>query len=192
MNILVIGASGALGSVVTRTFLEKGARVAGVARTAPALADERFLGLAADTGSVAGVQRVLDAAVQSFGRVDAVVHLVGGFAAGPLVEETTDQELQRMLDLNLRSAWNVARVALPYFRAQGAGRFAAIASRIVEAPAPRTAAYAASKAALVAMMRTLDRETRDSGVRSGVLLPDTLDEAVMAQVTAELWEFVTS
>lgn len=192
MNILVIGASGALGSVVTQTLLNNGARVAGVARKAPALVHERFLGLAADTGGVAGVQQALDTAVQTFGSVDAVIHLVGGFAAGPLVEETSDEELQRMLDMNLRSAWNVARVALPYFRSRNAGRFAAVASRIVEAPAPRTAAYAASKAALVAMMRTLDLETRDSGVRVRVLLPDTLDEAVMAQVTAELWEFATS
>ena len=96
------------------------------------------------------------------------------------------------MDLNYRSALTLARVVMPYFRAQGAGRFAAIGSRIVEAPAPLTAAYAASKAALVALMRTMDEEARPVGVRARVLLPDTLDEATTQRVTRELWEFASS
>jgi NADP-dependent 3-hydroxy acid dehydrogenase YdfG len=79
-------------------------------------------------------------AVEAFGHVDAVVHLVvGGFAMGALVEETSEAELERMLDVNLRTAWTVARVVMPYFRARRAGRLAVMGSRIVEEPAARTA-----------------------------------------------------
>jgi NAD(P)-dependent dehydrogenase (short-subunit alcohol dehydrogenase family) len=127
--------------------------------------------------------------VKACGRVDCVIHLVGGFASGPRVEETTTADIDRMFSLNLHSAWTLARVAMPRFRQQGFGRFAAVASRVVEEPVPLTSAYAASKAALVALMRTLDAEGLEAGIRAKVLLPPTLDANVIREVTGELLEF---
>ncbi|MBL8234880.1 MAG: SDR family oxidoreductase, partial [Bryobacterales bacterium] len=124
--------------------------------------------------------------------LDGVIHLVGGFASGAMADETGSDEVERMLDLNYRSAITLARAVMPHLRKQRSGRFAAIGSRIVEAPAPLTAAYAASKAALVAWMRTLDVESAPMGVRVHVLLPDTLNESETARVTRELLEFIAS
>lgn len=193
-NVLITGAKGGLGTAVTRAFLGAGARVAGVSRS---IADTDFphalfLATPADIGTAEGVRRAWETTLQAFGRVDAVVHLVGGFTSGTNADETSDADVERMLDLNYRSALTLARVVMPYFRQQRAGRFAAIGSRIVEAPAPATAAYAAAKAALVAWMRTLDEEARPLGVRARVLLPDTLTEAETRRVTDELLEFAAS
>lgn len=192
--VLITGAKGGLGNHVTRAFLQAGARVAGVSRS---IADAdfphaQFLAVAADVGTADGAARAFAQTLAAFGRVDAVIHLVGGFVAGKNAEETDAADVERMLDLNYRSALTLARVAMPYFRAQGAGRFAAIGSRIVEHPAPMTAAYAASKAALLALMRTMDEEARPAGVRVRALLPDTLTEEESRRVTAELLEFVDS
>ena len=192
--VFITGAKGGLGSVVTRAFLDAGAHVAGVSRSISPedFPHERFIPVTADIGTAAGARQALDTALTEFGRLDAVIHLVGGFTKGQTVEQTTTADVERMLDLNYRSALTLARVVMPYFRSHSAGRFAAISSRIVEAPAPLTAAYAASKAALVALMRTLDEDGRPAGIRASVLLPDTLDEATTRAVTHELLEFAAS
>lgn len=192
--VVITGAKGGLGTTVTGAFLAAGARVAGVSRSISDsdFAHAQFFAVPADVGSADGAQRAMKSALSAFGRVDCVVHLVGGFVSGKTADESSVDDVERMLDLNYRSALTLSRAVLPYFRQQQAGRFAAIGSRVVDVPAPMTAAYAASKAALVALMRTIDLEVSPLGVRARVLLPDTLTEAESLRVTRELMEFAAS
>ncbi|MBZ5591522.1 MAG: SDR family oxidoreductase [Acidobacteriia bacterium] len=174
---LITGARGGLGTFVTRTFLAAGASVAGVSRSIQQadFPDPRFAAVPGELSSREAAQALADRVARRFGRIDVLVHLVGGFAGGAPVGETDDATLERMLDLNLRSAFHILRAVIPLMRAAGSGRIVAIGSRAAVEPQPFIAAYSASKAALVSLMRSVAMENKDRGVTANVILPGTMD-----------------
>src|SRR5277367_1998998 len=106
--VLITGASGGLGTFVTNRFLDAGARVAGAARSI-ANSDfprEGFSAIAAELSTGEHAKAAVETVTAQWGRIDGLVHLVGGFAGGRSVGETDDATLDRMLDLNLRTAFH--------------------------------------------------------------------------------------
>jgi NAD(P)-dependent dehydrogenase (short-subunit alcohol dehydrogenase family) len=174
---LITGAKGGLGTFTTNAFLEAGATVAGVSRSIRAndFAHPAFAAVPGELSTGEAARRLVDEVLARFGRIDALVHLVGGFSGGQTVAGTADETLERMLDLNYRSAFYMARAVLPAMRKQGAGRILAVASRAAVEPAATIGAYAASKAALVALVRTIALENRDVGIAANSILPGTMD-----------------
>jgi len=175
--VLITGAKGGLGTFVTNSFLEAGARVFGISRS---IADSdfpnpNFSAVAAELSGGDRARQVAEAVVKKAGRIDGLVHLVGAFAGGKSVAETDDATLDKMLDLNLRSAFHVIRAVLPTMRAQDSGRIIAIGSKAAVEPAPLAGVYAASKAALVSLIRTVARENVDRNVSANIVLPGTMD-----------------
>src|SRR6266566_7093560 len=175
--ILITGAKGGLGTFVTNSFLEAGARVFGVSRS---IADSdfphpNFSAVAAELSDGDRARQVAEAVMEKAGRIDGLVHLIGAFAGGKSVAETDDATLDKMLDLNLRSAFHVIRAILPIMRAQGAGRIVGIGSKVALEPAALAGVYGASKAALVSLIRTIARENADVHVSANVVLPGTMD-----------------
>jgi NAD(P)-dependent dehydrogenase (short-subunit alcohol dehydrogenase family) len=175
--VLITGATGGLGHSVTTAFLQAGAQVAGVSRKIQAgdFANPAFHAFPGELGSADAAQAVAGAVIGKLGRIDTVVHLVGAFAGGQPFADTGDDTLERMLDLNFRSAFWIARAVLPGMRQRGSGAILAIGSRVATEPVATLGAYAASKAALVSLMRTLALENRDRGIRANVVLPGTMD-----------------
>lgn len=174
---LVTGASGGLGTHVTRALLEAGAKVAGLA---PHIRQSdfdhpSFLALPAQISNAESARAVVDAAVARLGKLDILAHLVGGFAGGKRLDETDDATWQRMFDLNLTSAFYALRAVIPHMRRAKAGRIIAIGSRAAVDPGPTIAAYNASKAALVSLIRTVALENKDAGITANVILPGTMD-----------------
>lgn len=178
-SILITGATGGLGNFVTERFLAEGARVTGVSRSInPSdFPHPNFFAAAASLASFSDAQRVVQATLAREGRIDALVHLVGAFAGGPSLPETGDEELARMFAINFHSAFHMIRAVLPSMRGQGSGRIVAIASRAAVAPAAGQSAYAASKAALVSLIRSVAIENADRGICANVILPGTMDTA---------------
>lgn len=119
---LVTGAKGGLGSFVTEAFLAAGAKVVGVSRSIQAsdFSHPEFTAMAAELSSGEAARRLAEEVVASFGRIDALVHVMGGFAGGKSVAETDDATFEKMLDLNFRAAFFIARAVLPQMRQQGA------------------------------------------------------------------------
>jgi NAD(P)-dependent dehydrogenase (short-subunit alcohol dehydrogenase family) len=181
--VLITGATGGLGSSVTTAFLNAGARVAGVARKIQDsdFAHARFTAFPGELGSSVAAQAVVDAVLAKLGRIDTVVHLVGAFAGGQPVAETDEATFDRMLDVNVLSAFYVAKAVMPHLRSRGSGSFLAIGSRVATEPAAMVGAYAASKAALVSLVRTLALENKDKGITANVVLPGTMDTPVNRQ-----------
>jgi NAD(P)-dependent dehydrogenase (short-subunit alcohol dehydrogenase family) len=113
--------------------------------------------------------------VAQLGRIDVLVHAVGGFAGGNSVADTDDATLDKMLELNYRSAFFMARAVLPHMRQQGGGRVLAVASRQAVEPGAMVGAYSASKAALVALVHTIALENKDRFISANTVLPATMD-----------------
>jgi NAD(P)-dependent dehydrogenase (short-subunit alcohol dehydrogenase family) len=176
-TVLITGAKGGLGSFVTQAFLDAGARVAGVSRSMAAsdFDHPHFAPYAADLAGRAEAMALVERVQHGLGRLDAVVHLVGGWAGGRPLHAADDGEYQKMFDVNFRSAVHLFQAALPVLRAQGGGRLLAVGSRAAVEPSPGSALYAASKAALVSLIRTLAAENKDRGITANIILPGTLD-----------------
>jgi NAD(P)-dependent dehydrogenase (short-subunit alcohol dehydrogenase family) len=172
--VLITGASGGLGSAVTTTFLEAGAQVAAVYRSGT-VAEPGFLGIQADLTDPQEAARVVEAVRTRFGRLDVLLHLVGGFEGGTPVAQTDDRVWNHMLDLNLNSAFYAARAVLPGMIEAGRGRIVAIGSRTAVDPAAGLSAYGVSKAALVALIRTIALEVKSTGITANAVLPSVID-----------------
>jgi len=174
---LITGAKGGLGSFITEAFLAAGTKVVGVSRSIQA-SDFPHAGstaLQAELSSGEAARKVAGDIMTRFGRIDVLVHVMGGFAGGTSVAETDDATLDKMLDLNYRSAFFMARAVLPHMRQQGGGRILAVASRQAVEPGVMVGAYSASKAALVALIRTIALENKDRNVSANTVLPGTMD-----------------
>jgi len=170
---LITGAKGGLGGFVTAAFLEAGATVIGVSRSIQAsdFPHPRFTAMPAELSSGDAAHHL----VHKVGRIDILVHLVGGFAGGTPVHETDDATLDQMLDENLKSTFHIVRAVLPRMRQQGSGRILAIGSRAAVEPSPGAGAYAVSKTALVSLIRTIASENKDRSITANVILPGTMD-----------------
>jgi NAD(P)-dependent dehydrogenase (short-subunit alcohol dehydrogenase family) len=175
--VVITGAKGGLGTYVTKAFLDAGAAVVGISPSIAAsdFSHSSFTALPGKLSSGEATRSLLERATQKMGRIDVIVHLVGGFAGGTGVEATDDATFERMVDMNFRSAFYVIRAALPQMRAQRAGSILAVGSRTALEPAPMAAAYGAAKAALVAFVRTVAKENAEYGITANVILPGTMD-----------------
>jgi len=174
---LITGAKGGLGSLVTEAFLAAGAKVAGVSRSIQSgdFSHPAFTAMPAELSTGETARKLAADVIARFGRIDALVHVMGGFAGGQSVADTDDATFEKMLDVNYRAAFFMARAVLPQMRQQGSGRILAVSSRQGVEPAAMVGAYSASKAALVSLIRTIALENKDRGISANTVLPGTMD-----------------
>jgi NAD(P)-dependent dehydrogenase (short-subunit alcohol dehydrogenase family) len=175
--VLITGAKGGLGSFVTQRFLPTGATVVGASRSIAAedFPVANFAALPVDFTRAAAVHGAIGSIVDRYGRLDVLVHVLGGFAGAMSVAETDDATWEQMRDLNLTSAFYVLRAAIPHLRKSGAGRIVAIGSLTAAEPHAGLGAYVTFKSALVSLVRTVALENKDAGLTANVVLPGTMD-----------------
>ena len=135
----------------------------------------RLEGRRVDVTDEQEARRVIGEVVAQRGRLDALVNTVGGYAGGVKLWDDDAAVLDRMLAMNLRSGYALARAAVPVMVKQRRGSIVNIASKAgVDHPAG-AAAYAASKAAALALMNSLAAELNGTGVRVNSVLPSIID-----------------
>ncbi|HEX4378402.1 MAG TPA: SDR family NAD(P)-dependent oxidoreductase [Candidatus Acidoferrum sp.] len=175
--VLITGANGGLGSAITRSFLATGAAVTGVSNkiSAAEFPQPNFTAIPADLTKASVVNEVVQSVVKQAGRLDILIHVLGGFAGGKSIADTDDATWEQMRDLNLSSAFYVLRAAIPHLRKSGNGRIVAIGSLAAVEPHAGLGAYVTFKSALVSLVRTVALENRDAGVTANIILPDTMD-----------------
>lgn len=184
--VLITGATGAVGRVVSRTFAEAGARLA-LTGTRPealqalaadlGLAEERVLLHAADLARADEARALVDAVLARWGRVDVLLNLAGGWRKSGRLGEVTDEDWDAVLDLNLRTCLNMCRAVLPSMEKQGWGRIVNMGAKSVVDPGTRQPPYNVAKAAVVALTRSIAADYRRLGVAANAIMPSTVDTA---------------
>jgi NAD(P)-dependent dehydrogenase (short-subunit alcohol dehydrogenase family) len=184
--VLVSGGTGALGSAVTRAFLQEGATVAVTYRNPREYNDlqssvtsdhARLRGHQVDVTNEVEMLRLTAAVETEFRRLDILVNTAGGYAGGPKLWEIESTVLERMLDLNLRSAFVSSRSVLPVFIRQGRGCIVNVAAKAAVDQPGGAGAYVASKAAALAMMHSLAMDLKGTAIRANTVLPSIIDTA---------------
>lgn len=177
--VLITGATGPLGRAATFRFGRDGARLAIVgtdrgrledlARTS-AIEPDRSLLVPADLRDRDAASAAAAAAVAHFGRIDALLHLVGGWAGGTAVVDLDPDELRGMLDQHLWTTINIVQAVVPGMVERGFGRVLAITSPLAANPGAKGAPYAIAKSAEEVLLRSLARETAGTGVTANLLV----------------------
>ena len=182
-NVLVTGGTGALGSVLTRRLLDAGHRVAvtwRVEQEAIALAsvteqDENLALIKADVTDPDSVAAATKETVMRYGSVDALVHLVGAWSGGRATHELSPETWDRMIEINLTSAFLCSRAVLPGMIERDRGRIVLVSSRGARLERAGQAAYAVAKAGVGVLAEAIADETRGSNVTANVIAPSTID-----------------
>ena len=190
---IVTGANGGLGVDVVKALLAEGATVVGLARSIAASdpGKNQYLAVSADLTDAEQARGYVTRVAEQFGKIDILVHVMGGFAGGTSIAQTDDATWHKMMDINLNAAFYVLRAVIPVMRQAGRGRIIAIGSKQAVHPAANVAAYAASKAALVSLVQTVALENKDKNIRANLILPGTMDtpanRAAMPKANFEKW-----
>ncbi len=182
--VVVAGGTGGLGKAVTVGFLEAGANVivtyhneaefrALLELTGPHRSS--LEGHQVDVIDAPAVAGLLNGVLAQHGAVNVLVNTVGGYAGGVKLWDMETTVFDRMLDLNLRSGFVLARAVLPIMLKAGHGSIVNVAAKAAIDHGAGAAAYAASKAAAVAVMDSLAADAKGTGVRVNSILPSIID-----------------
>jgi NAD(P)-dependent dehydrogenase (short-subunit alcohol dehydrogenase family) len=172
---VVTGGASGIGAAVARRFTAEGGRVAIVdlaGERAAALADELdgAVALACDVADEEGVQAAVSAAREALGGIDCIVNAAAVFDTGVL-ESFPGASFRRVLDVNVTGTYLVCQAALPALREATGGSIVNFASVSALIGRPRSAAYCASKGAVVALSRQLATELGPEGIRVNSVAP---------------------
>jgi NAD(P)-dependent dehydrogenase (short-subunit alcohol dehydrogenase family) len=171
---VVTGGSEGIGRAAAQSLGREGASVVVCARREDRLREAaaqvaeatgaQIVPVAADVSVAADIERVIQAAVDTFGRLDILVNNAGTSAAGPF-ESVTDEAWQSDLDLKLFGAIRATRAAVPHIRKQGGGSIVNLLNIGAKQPAARSVPTSVSRAAGMALMKALSKELAADNIR---------------------------
>jgi NAD(P)-dependent dehydrogenase (short-subunit alcohol dehydrogenase family) len=184
--ILIAGATGALGTAVVREFAGSGARLALTGTSTARLQElaarvslepDRHMLHAADVTQPQEVDGLVQAVLNRFGRLEILLNTVGGWSGGKSIVETTVDQWDRMLNLNLRSAFLLSRAVLTPILDNKWGRIVHVSSRSAIQPRANQVGYVVSKMGVIALTEALAAEVKGTGVTVNAILLSTIDTA---------------
>ncbi len=185
--VLVTGGTGGLGREVAMAFLEAGATVvvtytvaeefAAVVAAAEKIGAKPPAGFQVDVTDAQAVEKFVAEIVAKHGRLDVLVNTVGGYAGGTSLWEVDPRTYDKMLQLNLKSGFVLARAVVPEMIKQNRGWIVNIASKAAFDHAAGGALYAASKAAALALMDSLAADVKPYNINVNSILPSIIDTA---------------
>jgi NAD(P)-dependent dehydrogenase (short-subunit alcohol dehydrogenase family) len=188
--VLVAGGTGGLGNAVSLAFLEEDAKVmvtyrkeeeyAALKKAAGAKA-AALEGAVVDVTDERATSEFVGSVLSQHGTVDALVNTVGGYVGGVELWALETKVFDAMLSLNLRSGYALTRAVLPAMLKQRHGSVVNVAAKAAVDHGAGAAAYAASKAAAVAMMDSLSADVKGTGIRVNSILPSIIDTTANRQ-----------
>lgn len=184
--VVITGATGGLGSIVTHEFARQGARLALLSIDNERLAqlaqeldlpEERLLTKVIDLSSAQAAQIAARSVLEKFGRVEILLNLVGGWTGGKTLVEASEEETAFMLQQHLWSTFHLVKAFVPSMTEGGWGRIVVVSSPYANRPAAKGGPYAIGKAAQETLILALAQELRGSGVTANIVQVQTIDVA---------------
>ena len=182
--VVVSGAAGNLGGVVSHAFAELGAHM-GLLDRRPGRLQEVCGHLAGDPrhlllGSVdmtdpESVERSFQQVIDKYGRVDVLVNAIGGYRGGTPIHETSLESWDLMFELNARPVFLTCRAAVPHMLKNGSGKIVNIGARPGVKGAANSGAYSGAKSAVIRFTESLSEELKDQGINANCVLTGHLD-----------------
>ena len=182
--VVVTGAAGNLGRATAHAFHEAGARLAVLDRqrnvTQSVFGDsipegDYCLYVAGDITSEESVAQMVNQTIDTFGRIDVLVNIAGGFTMGPPVHKTDLKTWDFMLNLNAKSVFLMARAVVPHMLTQGRGKIISTAASVGLKAKAKMGAYSVSKAAVIRLTESMAAELKGEGINVNCILPGTID-----------------
>lgn len=182
-TVVVAGAASGIGHATALACLEAGATVIAVDINAEGLSSishARWLPRRVDIANSAAVQALVDEVLSLQGRIDGAV-LTSAIQHRSLIEETSDEAWQRHIDVNLSGIFYFLRALFPVMKAQKSGSIVAFTSGLATNGWPGAAAYSATKAGIIGLVKSAALELRTFGVRINALSPGLVATPVFLQ-----------
>jgi NAD(P)-dependent dehydrogenase (short-subunit alcohol dehydrogenase family) len=182
--VVITGATGATGQAAARAFAEQGASLALISRDQGKLdalnsdlnlPEDRILTRTIELLDVPSVQEAARAVSARFGRVDALIHLVGGWTGGRTISESGVDEFKFMLDQHAWTTIHLLRAFSPGLSKNGWGRVIAVTSPLAENPTGKMGPYALGKAAQETLILTLADEFKNTDLTANVIQVEAID-----------------
>jgi len=184
--VVVAGGTGGLGRAVSLAFLSENAKVVVTYRNDQELVSLKdsagvnrsvLEGYKVDVTHESATAEFINGILARHGRLDSVVNAVGGYAGGVKLWEMETSVLDQMLALNLRTGYALARAVLPFMLKARKGSIVNVCAKAALDHGAGAGAYAASKAAALALMDSVAGDTKGTGVRVNSILPSIIDTA---------------
>ena len=181
-TVVITGGSGAIGSACARKFYDRGYNVAigylNGKDAADALSEEflpeRFMAVRADIADADGARALVEAAYERFGGVDVLVNNAGVALSG-LFQDVTEEELQRITEVNVNGAFFASQSAVKIMLKNKSGSIVNVSSMWGEVGSSTEVAYSMTKAALIGFTKSLAKELGPSGIRVNCVSPGLID-----------------
>ena len=183
-TVLVAGGTGGLGRAVALAFLADGYYVSvtyqrpeewTALQTSAGSLQSRLDGFAVDVTNDAAAKQLVGTLTTKHARLDALVNTVGGYAGGVKLWDLDSSTFEKMLALNLRSAFVLCSSVVPVMLKQSSGSIVNVSAKAAFDHAAGASAYAASKAASLAMIDSLAADVNGTGIRVNSILPSIID-----------------
>jgi 3-oxoacyl-[acyl-carrier protein] reductase len=191
--VVITGASGALGQVVVEHAIASGASVAAIDHAAkgPASTPQRLQIGGIDLSDAAQAGTAIAAVIAHFGKIDVLINIAGAFSF-ETIADGSNKSWETMHRLNLMTALNASRAAIPYLSASKAGRIVNVGAMGAVQAGAGMGPYAASKAAVHRLTESLAAELKGK-VTVNAVLPSTIDTAANRRdmPTADFSKWVT-
>ena len=184
---IITGGGTGIGLACTRVFCREGAKVAIFGRRQDRLESaakeigEYVLPIPGDVTQSEALNRLVQETLSTFGKIDIVVHNSGVFTGAPL-HEITDEEWDSILDVNMRSIFQLTKRVLPHMIERKSGNFIHISSILGLIAVPGTAAYNVSKGALLQFNRSIAMEYGPMGIRSNAVCRGLIETEMSADL----------
>ena len=191
--VFVTGAGSGIGEATARLFANEGERVAvtdfdesAARRVADSIASDggEAIALQADVSDRASVEAAAEATEKQLGRIEVLINNAGIGTAGDILE-TTDDDLERTLAVNVRGLFNTCRVIMPSMVEAGDGVIVNVASIVAHAAVTRRAAYTASKGAILSVTRSIAIDFMNKGIRCNAVAPGTVDSPWIERILSD-------
>ncbi|WP_417603981.1 SDR family oxidoreductase [Primorskyibacter flagellatus] len=188
--VMITGASRGIGAAAARTFAEAGAKLALVARSEDAVADQageigpQAIAIPCDVSRFWEVEAAVNACLEAFGRLDVLIGNAGVIEPISLLAEADPEDWGHTIDINLKGVFYGMRAAMPVMMKAGGGTILTISSGAAHGPVEAWSHYCASKAGAAMLTRCADKEGREAGIRAIGLSPGTVATQMQREIKA--------